>query len=52
MRCWLVANRTSRSTSRNTASGGIRALIENEGERQVLVENPDAIPNAVEEMLR
>jgi len=39
-------------TTRNTASGGMRALIENDGERQKLVNNPDAIPNAVEEMLR
>jgi len=39
-------------TTRNTASGGMRALIENDGERHKLVDNPDAIPNAVEEMLR
>jgi cytochrome P450 len=39
-------------TTRNTTSGGMRALIENPGERQKLVGNPDGIPNAVEEMLR
>jgi cytochrome P450 len=39
-------------TTRNTASGGMRALIENDREGQKLVNNPDAIPNAVEEMLR
>ena len=39
-------------TTRNTASGGMRALIENGGERKKLVNNPDGIPNAVEEMLR
>jgi cytochrome P450 len=39
-------------TTRNTASGGMRALIENDAERQKLVNNPDAIPIAVEEMLR
>jgi cytochrome P450 len=39
-------------TTRNTASGGMRALIENDGERQKLVSNPDGIPNAIEEMLR
>jgi cytochrome P450 len=39
-------------TTRNTASGGMRALIENDGGRQKLVNNPDGIPNAVEEMLR
>lgn len=39
-------------TTRNTTSGGMRALIENDGERQKLVNNPDAIPSAVEEMLR
>ena len=39
-------------TTRNTASGGMRALIENGGERKKLVNNPDRIPNSVEEMLR
>jgi cytochrome P450 len=39
-------------TTRNTASGGMRALIENDGERQKLINNPDGMPNAVEEMLR
>jgi cytochrome P450 len=39
-------------TTRNTASGGMRALIENDGERQKLVNNPDGIPKAVEEMVR
>ena len=39
-------------TTRNTASGGLRALIENEDERQKLIGNPAAIPNAIEEMLR
>jgi cytochrome P450 len=39
-------------TTRNTASGAMRALIENNGERQKLINNLDAIPNAVEEMLR
>lgn len=39
-------------TTRNTASGGLRALIENEDERQKLIGNPAAIPNAIEEILR
>src|ERR1700758_3229168 len=39
-------------TTRNTSSGGMRALIENDAECQKLVNNPDAIPSAVEEMLR
>ncbi|KUH85595.1 MULTISPECIES: cytochrome P450 [unclassified Mycobacterium] len=39
-------------TTRNTASGGMRALIEHDSERQKLIGNPDGIPNAVEEMLR
>jgi cytochrome P450 len=39
-------------TTRNTTSGGMRALIENDSERQKLINTPDGIPNAVEEMLR
>ncbi|AEF40706.1 cytochrome P450 [Hoyosella subflava] len=39
-------------TTRNTAAGGMRALIENPGERQKLVDGTATIPNAVEEMLR
>jgi linalool 8-monooxygenase len=39
-------------TTRNTASGGMRALIENPDQRQKLIDDPTAIPNAVEEMLR
>jgi cytochrome P450 len=39
-------------TTRNTASGGMRALIEDDVERQKLIDNPDGIPIAVEEMLR
>ncbi|MGX9670541.1 cytochrome P450 [Mycobacterium sp. HM-7] len=39
-------------TTRNTASGGLRALIENPAERQKLLDDPEMIPGAVEEMLR
>lgn len=39
-------------TTRNTASGAMRALIENESERQKLLADPGAMGNAVEEMLR
>lgn len=39
-------------TTRNTASGGMRALIENPAERQKLIDDPELIPGAVEEMLR
>lgn len=39
-------------TTRNTASTGMRALIENADQRQKLIDDPSAIPNAVEEMLR
>lgn len=39
-------------TTRNTASGGLRALIENPAERQKLLDDPELIPGAVEEMLR
>ncbi len=39
-------------TTRNTASGGLRALMENPAERQKLIDDPELIPGAVEEMLR
>ena len=39
-------------TTRNGLSGGLQLLIENPEARQRLVENPDLIPDAVEEMLR
>lgn len=39
-------------TTRNTASGGMRALMENPEERNTLIGDPESIPNAVEESLR
>jgi len=39
-------------TTRNSISGGMQALIENPDERQKLIDNPDLIPTAVEEILR
>ncbi len=39
-------------TTRNSISGGMLALMENPDERQKLIDNPDLIPTAVEEILR
>jgi len=39
-------------TTRNAISGGMQLLMENPGERQKLVERPDLIRSAVEEMVR
>ncbi|MEH3139690.1 MAG: cytochrome P450 [Mycobacterium kyogaense] len=39
-------------TTRNTASGGMRALIEHGAEYRKLVADPSGVGNAVEEMLR
>lgn len=39
-------------TTRNLISGGALALLENPDQKQRLVEEPELIPNAVEEMLR
>ena len=39
-------------TTRNTASGGMRALIEHDTEYRKLVADPAGVGNAVEEMLR
>lgn len=38
--------------TRNTYSGGMRALIEHPEQRQLLLADPSLIPNAVEELLR
>ena len=39
-------------TTRNGLSGGMQLLIENPGERQKLLERPELLPSAVEEMVR
>ncbi len=39
-------------TTRNAISGGVSALIENPDERQKLVDHPELIPSAVEEVVR
>ncbi|MFQ5512964.1 MAG: cytochrome P450 [Myxococcota bacterium] len=39
-------------TTRNGISGGMQLLIENPGERQKLIDDPNLIPAAVEEMVR
>lgn len=39
-------------TTRNTITGGMKALIENPDQRQKLLDNPELIPTAVEEILR
>jgi len=39
-------------TTRNGISGGIQLLIENPDERQKLINDPELIPSAVEEMVR
>ncbi|MEE2679886.1 MAG: cytochrome P450 [Myxococcota bacterium] len=39
-------------TTRNSISGGMQLLIENPGERKKLIENPDLIKGACEEMIR
>lgn len=39
-------------TTRNTITGGMKALIENPEQRQLLIDRPELIPGAVEEILR
>jgi cytochrome P450 family 142 subfamily A polypeptide 1 len=39
-------------TTRNGLSGGMQLLIENPGERKKLLEQPDLLPSAIEEMVR
>jgi len=39
-------------TTRNGLSGGMQLLIENPGERKKLIERPELMPSAIEEMVR
>ena len=39
-------------TTRNAASGGILALMDNPDQRQKLIDNPDLMPLAIEEIVR
>ncbi|RIL07950.1 MAG: cytochrome P450 [Proteobacteria bacterium] len=39
-------------TTRNALSGGMQLLIENPGERRKLLERPELLPSAIEEMVR
>ena len=39
-------------TTRNGLSGGMQLLVENPGERQKLLDQPDLLPSAIEEMVR
>jgi cytochrome P450 len=49
---FALLNFAGNDTTRNTASGGMRALMEHDSERHKLVGDPSAIPTAVEEFLR
>jgi cytochrome P450 len=50
--CFGLLMFAGNDTTRNTASGGLLALIEHPAERQKLIEDPSLIPGAVEELLR
>jgi len=39
-------------TTRNGLSGGMQLLVENPGEREKLLRNPELLPSAIEEMVR
>ncbi len=49
---FLVLVGAGNETTRNAASGGLLALIENPGELEKLKRNPDLIDSAVEEIVR
>jgi len=49
--CGFVLN-AGNETTRNLISGGVRALLENQDQWDVMRERRDIVPNAVEEMLR
>lgn len=49
---FLITATAGHDTTSSTAAGGLKALIENSQELKKLRENPDLLPNAIEEFLR
>lgn len=50
--CFFILATAGNETTRNTTTTGVRALAEHPDQRRELIENPELIPTAVEEMLR
>jgi len=49
---WLLIIFAGNDTTRNTLSGAIKLLTENPDQRQKLIDNPDLMPNFVQECIR
>jgi cytochrome P450 len=49
---YIIVATAGHDTTSSTIAGGLRALIDHPGEMQKLKENPDLIPQAVDEMFR
>jgi len=49
---WLLIIFAGNDTTRNTLSGAIKLLTENPDQRQKLIDNPELMPNFVQECIR
>ena len=49
---WLLIIFAGNDTTRNTLSGAIKLLTENPDQKQKLIENPDLMPNFLQECIR
>ena len=49
---WLLIIFAGNDTTRNTLSGAIKLLTENPDQKQKLIDNPDLMPNFLQECIR
>ena len=49
---WLLIVFAGNDTTRNTMSGGIKLLHENQDQKELLIDNPDYLPNFINETVR
>ena len=49
---WLLIVFAGNDTTRNTMSGGIKLLHDNQDQKELLINNPDYLPNFINETVR
>ena len=49
---WLLIVFAGNDTTRNTMSGGIKLLHDNQDQKELLINNPDYLPNFINETIR